>query len=138
LSDRSKKYRVTIQQLAKWICALRAASLCSPWGLVETSREPVNKRSPACSLDLMLLAQCTYATGSNRSIARSHAANVRAWGPGQHYATSAAYSLGVYTGAVAEHGAFHSGPAMASRGMRGGFVGGCHAGESSHEASKVG
>jgi hypothetical protein len=52
------------------------------------------------------------------------AANVRAWGPGPHYATSSAYSHGVYTGAGAERGAFHSGPAMASGGMRGGFGGG--------------
>ena len=53
-----------------------------------------------------------------------NAANVRAWGPGQHYATSTAYSHGVYTGAGAARGAFHSGPAMASGGMRGGFGGG--------------
>jgi uncharacterized membrane protein YgcG len=53
-----------------------------------------------------------------------NAANVRAWGPGPHYATSSAYSHGVYTGAGAERGAFHSGPAMASGGARGGFGGG--------------
>jgi hypothetical protein len=53
-----------------------------------------------------------------------NAANVRAWGPGPHYATSSAYSRGVYTGAGAARGAFHSGPAMASAGMRGGFSGG--------------
>jgi hypothetical protein len=53
-----------------------------------------------------------------------NAANVRAWGPGPHYATSAAYSHGVYTGAGAERGAFHSGPAMAAGGTRGGFGGG--------------
>jgi hypothetical protein len=49
-----------------------------------------------------------------------NAANVRAWGPGPHYATSHSYSRGVYTGAGAERGAFHSGPAMA----RGGYAGG--------------
>ncbi|MGA7219060.1 MAG: hypothetical protein WBX38_12125 [Candidatus Sulfotelmatobacter sp.] len=52
-----------------------------------------------------------------------NAANVRAWGPGPHYATSSAYARGVYTGAGAERGAFHSGPAMASAG-RSGFNGG--------------
>ena len=52
-----------------------------------------------------------------------NAANVRAWGPGPHYATSSAYSHGVYTGAGAERGAFHSGAMMA----RGGFGGGMHA-----------
>jgi hypothetical protein len=51
-----------------------------------------------------------------------NAANVRAWGPGPHYATTSAYAHGVYTGAGATHGAFHSGPAMASG--RGGFHGG--------------
>jgi hypothetical protein len=51
-----------------------------------------------------------------------NAANVRAWGPGPHYATSMAYAHGVYTGAGAERGAFHSGPVMA--GARGGFGGG--------------
>jgi hypothetical protein len=56
-----------------------------------------------------------------------NAVNVRAWGPGQHYATSSAYSHGVYTGAGAERGAFHSGPAMASGGTRGG--GGFHGGD---------
>ena len=53
-----------------------------------------------------------------------NAANVHAWGAGPHYATSRAYSHGVYTGAGAERGAFHSGPAMASGGARGGFAGG--------------
>ena len=53
-----------------------------------------------------------------------NAADVRAWGPGQHYATSSAYAHGVYTGAGAARGAFHSGPAIASGGMRGGFSGG--------------
>ena len=67
-----------------------------------------------------------------------NAANVRAWGPGRHYATSPAYSHGVYTGAGAEHGAFHSGPAMATRGMRrasmrGASTSGFHGGGSSHE-----
>jgi hypothetical protein len=52
-----------------------------------------------------------------------NAANVRAWGPGPHYATSRTYSHGVYTGAGAERGAFHSGAMMA----RGGFGGGMHA-----------
>ena len=42
-----------------------------------------------------------------------NAANVRAWGPGPHYATSSAYSHGVYTGAGAARGAFHSGAVMA-------------------------
>ncbi len=50
-----------------------------------------------------------------------NAANVRAWGPGEHYATSRDYSHGVYTGRGASRGAFHSGPMMA-RG--GGFHGG--------------
>ncbi len=53
-----------------------------------------------------------------------NAANVHAWGGGPHYATSRAYSHGVYTGAGAERGAFHSGPMMASGGERGGFGGG--------------
>jgi hypothetical protein len=58
-----------------------------------------------------------------------NAANVRAWGPGPHYATSSAYSHGVYTGAGAMRGAFHSGPVMA----RGGFGGGgSHGGEGFH------
>jgi hypothetical protein len=62
-----------------------------------------------------------------------NAGNVRAWGPGPHYATSSAYSHGVYTGAGATRGAFHSGPAMASGGMRGGFGGGgVHGGGGSH------
>jgi len=55
-----------------------------------------------------------------------NAANVRAWGAGPHYATSSAYSRGVYTGAGASRGAFHSGPAMASHG---GFGGESHGGE---------
>jgi hypothetical protein len=58
-----------------------------------------------------------------------NAANVRAWGPGQHYATSRAYAHGVYTGGGASRGAFHSGPAMASSGMRGGYAGGGFHGE---------
>jgi hypothetical protein len=49
-----------------------------------------------------------------------NAANVRAWGPGAHYATSSAYSHGVYTGAGAERGAFHSGGTMARAGGFGG------------------
>jgi hypothetical protein len=49
-----------------------------------------------------------------------NAANVRAWGPGPHYATSTGYAHGVYTGAGAERGAFHSGPAMARSGVGGG------------------
>src|SRR5580692_4668552 len=58
-----------------------------------------------------------------------NAANVHAWGPGQHYAGSGAYSHGVYTGAGAERGAFHSGPAVASGGgHNGGFGGGFHGG----------
>ena len=56
-----------------------------------------------------------------------NAANVHAWGPGPHYATSRSYSHGVYTGAGAARGAFHSGPAvMAGRGGFGG--GGMHGG----------
>jgi hypothetical protein len=55
-----------------------------------------------------------------------NAANVRSWGPGQHYATSTAYAHGVYTGAGASRGAFHSGPAMARGGGFGG--GGFHGG----------
>ena len=47
-----------------------------------------------------------------------NAANVRAWGPGQHYATSTGYAHGVYTGAGAARGAFHSGAAMAGGGLR--------------------
>ncbi len=53
-------------------------------------------------------------------------ADVRAWGPGPHYATSSGYAHGVYTGAGAARGAFHSGPMTASRG---GFGGGSHSGE---------
>ena len=53
-----------------------------------------------------------------------NASNVRAWGPGQHYAASHSYAHGVYTGAGAERGAFHSGPAMAQGAMRGGTGGG--------------
>jgi hypothetical protein len=56
-----------------------------------------------------------------------NAANVRAWGAGQHYASSSHYAHGVYTGAGAERGAFHSGAMMASRGGFGG--GGVHGGE---------
>ena len=54
-----------------------------------------------------------------------NAANVRGWGPGPHYATSSAYARGVYTGAGAERGAFHSGPAMSggARGFSGGGSG---------------
>ena len=53
-----------------------------------------------------------------------NAANVRAWGPGEHYATAKGYAHGVYTGAGAARGAFHSGPMTASGGARGGFGGG--------------
>ncbi|MGB7130130.1 MAG: hypothetical protein WBD59_04945, partial [Candidatus Sulfotelmatobacter sp.] len=49
------------------------------------------------------------------------AANVHAWGAGEHYVTSRDYSHGVYTGAGAERGAFHSGAMMA---RNGGFHGG--------------
>jgi hypothetical protein len=55
-----------------------------------------------------------------------NAVNVGAWGAGPHYATSRAYSHGVYTGAGAERGAFHSGSVMASR--RGFSGGGFHGG----------
>ncbi len=58
-----------------------------------------------------------------------NAADVRAWGPGEHYATSKNYSHGVYTGRGASRGAFHSGPMMAQNGgFRGLFHGGGHAG----------
>jgi hypothetical protein len=50
-----------------------------------------------------------------------NAVNVRAWGPGPHYATSRGYAHGVYTGAGAERGAFHSGAAMSAHS---GFAGG--------------
>ncbi|MGA8622468.1 MAG: hypothetical protein WB660_28595 [Candidatus Sulfotelmatobacter sp.] len=53
-----------------------------------------------------------------------NAANVHAWGPGPHYATSKGYSGGVYNGAGALRGGFHSGPMMA----RGSFGGETHAG----------
>jgi hypothetical protein len=53
-----------------------------------------------------------------------NAAKVRAWGPGPHYATSGAYSHGVYTGAGADRGAFHSGSMMARGYAGGGFHGG--------------
>ena len=55
-----------------------------------------------------------------------NSANVRAWGPGPHYATSRSYSHGVYTGAGAARGAFHSGAVMARGGSFGG--GGFHGG----------
>ena len=64
-----------------------------------------------------------------------NAANVRAWGPGPHYATSSAYSHGVYRGAGASRGAFHSGAVMARGGFGGGGVrsaGGFHGGEGFH------
>jgi uncharacterized membrane protein YgcG len=53
-----------------------------------------------------------------------NARNVRAWGAGQHYATNHGYAHGVYTGAGAARGAFHSGTAMAHGGGGGGFHGG--------------
>jgi hypothetical protein len=68
------------------------------------------------------------------------AANVRAWGPGPHYATSSSYAHGVYTGPGADRGAFHSGAVMArdggfggrgSGGFQGG-EGGVHAGGGFH------
>ena len=59
-----------------------------------------------------------------------NAANVRGWGPGPHYATSSGYAHGVYTGTGASRGAFHSGPAVAAGGMRGG---GMHSGGGVHE-----
>jgi hypothetical protein len=64
-----------------------------------------------------------------------NAANVRAWGPGPHYATSGAYAHGVYTGTAAARGAFHSGPVMASRG---GFAGGTHANAGSFRGGAMG
>jgi hypothetical protein len=51
-----------------------------------------------------------------------NAEDVHAWGAGPHYATSRSYSHGVYTGAGAARGAFHSGAMMA--GGHGGFGGG--------------
>jgi hypothetical protein len=60
-----------------------------------------------------------------------NAANVHAWGAGEHYVTSKDYSHGVYTGKGASRGAFHSGPVMA-RGRVGGLFhgggGGFHGG----------
>ncbi len=53
-----------------------------------------------------------------------NATNVRAWGPGPHYASSRSYAHGVYTGAGAERGAFNSGALMARGGVSGGFHGG--------------
>jgi hypothetical protein len=50
--------------------------------------------------------------------------NVHAWGPGQHYVTSRGYSHGVYTGAGAARGAYHSGALMARGGGGGGMRGG--------------
>ena len=50
--------------------------------------------------------------------------NVHAWRLGQHYVTSRGYSHGVYTGAGAARGAYHSGAMMA----RGGGGGGMHGG----------
>ena len=63
-----------------------------------------------------------------------NAANVRTWGPGAHYATSSAYSHGVYTGAGAERGAFHSGRTIAGAGGFGGsgFHGGGMTGDVFH------
>lgn len=52
-----------------------------------------------------------------------NAADVRAWGPGPHYATSTAYAHGLYTGAGAARGAFHSGPVMSARANAGGARG---------------
>ena len=54
-----------------------------------------------------------------------NASNVHAWGPGEHYATTKGYSHGLYSGAGAPRGAFHSGPTMA---RAGGFGGGAHGG----------
>jgi hypothetical protein len=53
-----------------------------------------------------------------------NAHNVAAWGPGQHYVASKYYSHGVYTGAGAARGAFHSGALMARGGGYGGMRGG--------------
>ncbi len=55
-----------------------------------------------------------------------NASNVRSWGPGMHYAASRAYTHGVYTGAGAERGAFHSGALTQSAAMHGGTAGGFH------------
>jgi hypothetical protein len=61
-----------------------------------------------------------------------NASNVHAWGPGQHYAASSAYSHGVYTGAGAARGAFHSGPMMAAGGREGFGGGSFHGGSGFH------
>ncbi len=61
-----------------------------------------------------------------------NAANVQAWGPGPHYATSRAYAHGLYTGPGAARGAFHAGAVtapsagfggMSAAGFRGGEAG---------------
>jgi hypothetical protein len=54
-----------------------------------------------------------------------NAANVRAWGAGQHYALNNNYAHGVYTGPGAERGAFHAGAVGISGpgGFRGGGAG---------------
>jgi hypothetical protein len=57
-----------------------------------------------------------------------NAHDVRAWGPGEHYATSKNYSHGVYTGAGATRGAFHSGPTIAGNHGFGRGSGGFHGG----------
>ncbi|MFY9912375.1 MAG: hypothetical protein WAK56_21210 [Candidatus Sulfotelmatobacter sp.] len=58
-----------------------------------------------------------------------NAHNVHAWGGGEHYATSKGYSHGVYTGAGAARGAFHSGSLMAgNHGFAGFHGGGFHGG----------
>ena len=67
-----------------------------------------------------------------------NAADVHAWGA--HYATSRAYAHGVYTGAGAERGAFHSGAMMAGGreggGFHGGESGGFHGGGGGHAGGR--
>ena len=70
-----------------------------------------------------------------------NAANVRAWGTGPHYATSSHFAHGVYTGAGADRGAFHSGAVIASRGavgggFHGGEGGGFHGGGGGHPGGR--
>ena len=65
-----------------------------------------------------------------------NAANVHAWGPGPHYATSKGYARGVYSGAGAFRGGFNSGPVMASRGRGGVGGGGFHGGGGGHAGGR--
>jgi hypothetical protein len=60
-----------------------------------------------------------------------NAGNVRAWGGGQHYASSGSYAHGVYTGAGAERGAFHSGPSVTAGSS---YASAAHAGGGFHSS----